>query len=115
MPTPVVRPASPPNKPGPDRRNPRRFSVFSRVMNNPEDLSDDELLEMLTPRQLAELDRAIAEMMGPEGLDKVISLQVMAQLYTVRAAERDETSALAMLQMAAAMRRRAEILAAAKG
>ena len=55
-------------------------------MNNPEDLSDDELLEMLTPRQLAELDRAIAEMMGPEGLDKVLSLQVMAQLYTVRAA-----------------------------
>ena len=83
-------------------------------MNNPEDLSDEELLQMLTPRQLAELDRAIAEMMGPEGLDKVISLQVMAQLYTVRATERDETSALAMLQMAAAMRRRAEILAEQK-
>jgi hypothetical protein len=99
--------------PAGDRRNPNRFSVFSRVMNNPEDLSDEELLEMLTPRQLAELDRAIAEMMGPEGLDKVISLQVMAQLYTVRAAERDEVSALAMLQMAAAMRRRADILAGA--
>jgi hypothetical protein len=96
-----------------DRRNPNRFSVFSRVMNNPEDLSDEELLEMLTPRQLAELDRAIAEMMGPEGLDKVISLQVMAQLYTVRATQRDEVSALAMLQMAAAMRRRADILAEA--
>jgi hypothetical protein len=39
----------------------------------------------------------------------------MAQLYTVRAAERDETSALAMLQMAAAMRRRAEHPGGAKG
>ncbi|MGR4863749.1 low temperature requirement protein A [Caulobacter sp. LARHSG274] len=84
-------------------------------MNNPEDLSDDELLELLTPRQLAELDRAIAEMMAQEGLDRVVSLQVMAQVYTVRAAERDETSALAMLQMAAAMRRRAAILAAEQG
>jgi hypothetical protein len=84
-------------------------------MNNPEDLSDDELLDMLTPRQLAELDRAIAEMMAQEGLDRVVSLQVMAQVYTVRAAERDETSALAMLQMAAAMRRRAAILAAERG
>ena len=79
---------------------------------NPEDFSDDELLAMLTPRQLAELDRAIAALMGPEGLDKVIPLQVTAQLYTLRAAERDPTSALAMLQMAAAMRRRAELLAA---
>jgi hypothetical protein len=84
-------------------------------MNNPEDLSDDELLDLLTPRQLAELDRAIAEMMAQEGLDRVVSLQVMAQVYTVRAAERDETSALAMLQMAAAMRRRATILAAEQG
>jgi hypothetical protein len=84
-------------------------------MNTPEDFSDDELLDMLTPRQLAELDRAIAEMMAQEGLDRVVSLQVMAQVYTVRAAERDETSALAMLQMAAAMRRRAAILAAERG
>ncbi len=81
-------------------------------MDNPDDLSDDELLAMLTPRQLADLDRAIAALMGPEGLDKVIPLQVTAQLYTMRAAERDPTSALAMLQMAAAMRRRAEVLAA---
>jgi hypothetical protein len=36
---------------------------------------------------------------------------VTAQLYTLKAAERDPTSALAMLQMAAAMRRRAELLA----
>jgi hypothetical protein len=79
---------------------------------NPEDFTDDELLAMLSPRQLADLDRAIAELMGPEGLDKVIPLQVTAQLYTVKAAERDPTSALAMLQMAAAMRRRAELLAA---
>ncbi len=79
-------------------------------MDNPDDLSDDELLAMLTPRQLADLDRAIAALMGPEGLDKVIPLQVTAQLYTLRAAERDPTSALAMLQMAAAMRRRAELL-----
>ncbi|WP_165186162.1 low temperature requirement protein A [Caulobacter soli] len=81
-------------------------------MDNPDDLSDEELLAMLTPRQLADLDRAIAGLMGPEGLDKVIPLQVTAQLYTMRAAERDPTSALAMLQMAAAMRRRAEVLAA---
>lgn len=78
---------------------------------NPEDFTDDELLAMLSPRQLADLDRAIAALMGPEGLDKVIPLQVTAQLYTVRAAERDPASALAMLQMAAAMRRRAELLA----
>ena len=84
-------------------------------MNNPEDLSDDELLEMLTPRQLAELDRTIGETFADGGVDRAEALFALAQVYTMRAAERDETSALAMLQMAAAMRRRAEILAADKG
>ena len=59
----------------------------------PEDYSDEELLAMLKPAQLAELDRQIGDMFG---------------------AERDETSALAMLQLAAAMRRRAELMLAAR-
>ena len=38
------------------------------------------------------------------------ALFALAQVYTMRAAERDETSALAMLQLAAAMRRRASLM-----
>ena len=76
----------------------------------PEDYSDDELLGMLNPAQLAELDRQIGEMFGAEGVDRVEALFAMANVYSLRAAERDETSALAMLQLAAAMRRRAEAL-----
>jgi hypothetical protein len=81
-------------------------------MTNPDDLSDDELLALLSPGQRAALDRTIGEMLADEGLDKSLSLEVLAQVYTVRAAERDPASALAMLQLAAAMRRRAAILAA---
>ena len=81
-------------------------------MINPDDLSDDELLALLSPGQLAARDRTIGEMLADEGLDKALSLEVLAQVYTVRAAERDPASALAMLQLAAAMRRRAAILAA---
>ena len=81
-------------------------------MINPDDLSDDELLALLSPGQLAALDRTIGEMLADEGLDKALSLEVLAQVYTVRAAERDPASALAMLQLAAARRRRAAILAA---
>lgn len=81
-------------------------------MTNPDDLSDDELLALLSPGQLAALDRTIGEMLANEGLDKALSLEVLAQVYTVRAAERDPASALAMLQLAAAMRRRAALLAA---
>lgn len=76
----------------------------------PEDYTDEELLAMLNPRQLAELDRQIGEMFGAEGVDRVEALFAMANVYSLRAAERDETSALAMLQLAAAMRRRAEAL-----
>ena len=76
----------------------------------PEEYTDDELLEMLNPRQLAELDRQIGDMFGAEGVDRVEALFAMANVYSIRAAERDETSALAMLQLAAAMRRRAEAL-----
>ena len=75
-------------------------------------MSDDELLDLLSPGQRAALDRTIGEMLADEGLDKSLSLEVLAQVYTVRAAERDPASALAMLQLAAAMRRRAAILAA---
>ena len=76
----------------------------------PEDYTDEELLAMLNPRQLAELDRQIGEMFGAEGVDRAEALFAMANVYSLRAAERDETSALAMLQLAAAMRRRAEAL-----
>ena len=38
----------------------------------------------------------------------------MANVYSLRAAERDEVSALAMLQLAAAMRRRADLMLASK-
>ena len=68
------------------------------------------LLAMLKPAQLAELDRQIGDMFGAEGVDKAEALLAMANVYGMRAAERDETSALAMLQLAAAMRRRAEAL-----
>jgi hypothetical protein len=78
----------------------------------PEDYSDDELLAMLNPAQLAELDRQIGEMFGAEGVDRVEALIAMANVYSLRAAERDETSALAMLQLAAAMRRRADAMLA---
>ncbi|WP_454715264.1 low temperature requirement protein A [Caulobacter segnis] len=80
----------------------------------PEDYSDDELLEMLNPVQLAELDRQIGEMFGAEGVDRIEALFAMANVYSLRAAERDEVSALAMLQLAAAMRRRAELMLASK-
>ncbi|WP_184720823.1 low temperature requirement protein A [Caulobacter sp.] len=80
----------------------------------PEDYSDDELLEMLNPIQLAELDRQIGEMFGAEGVDRVEALYAMANVYSLRAAERDEVSALAMLQLAAAMRRRAEAMMASR-
>jgi hypothetical protein len=80
----------------------------------PEDYSDDELLEMLNPVQLAELDRQIGEMFGAEGVDKAEALFAMASVYSLRAGERDPTSALAMLQLAAAMRRRAEQMVASR-
>ena len=80
----------------------------------PEDYSDDELLAMLNPVQLAELDRQIGEMFGAEGVDRVEALFAMANVYSLRAAERDEISALAMLQLAAAMRRRADAMLASR-
>lgn len=80
----------------------------------PEDYSDDELLGMLKPIQLAELDRQIGEMFGAEGVDRAEALLAMANVYSLRAAQRDEVSALAMLQLAAAMRRRAEAMIAAR-
>lgn len=80
----------------------------------PEDYSDDELLAMLNPVQLAELDRQIGEMFGAEGVDRVEALFAMANVYSLRAAERDEVSALAMLQLAAAMRRRADAMLASR-
>ncbi len=80
----------------------------------PEDYSDDELLAMLSPAQLAELDRQIGEMFGAEGVDRIEALFAMANVYSLRAAERDEVSALAMLQLAAAMRRRADLMLASK-
>jgi hypothetical protein len=80
----------------------------------PEDYSDDELLAMLNPVQLAELDRQIGEMFGAEGVDRIEALFAMANVYSLRAAERDEVSALAMLQLAAAMRRRADLMLASK-
>jgi hypothetical protein len=79
-------------------------------MDSPEDLTDEELLAMLTPRQLAELDRTIGETFADGGVDRAEALFALAQVYTMRAAERDETSALAMLQLAAAMRRRADMM-----
>ena len=80
----------------------------------PEDYSDDELLAMLSPAQLAELDRQIGEMFAAEGVDRIEALFAMANVYSLRAAERDEVSALAMLQLAAAMRRRADLMLASK-
>jgi len=79
-------------------------------MESPEDLTDEELLDMLTPRQLDELDRTIGETFADGGVDRAEALFALAQVYTMRAAERDETSALAMLQLAAAMRRRASLM-----
>ncbi len=83
-------------------------------MDSPEDLTDEELLGMLTPRQLDELDRTIGETFADGGVDRAEALFALAQVYTMRAAERDETSALALLQLAAAMRRRAEALASGR-
>ncbi|KSB88462.1 low temperature requirement protein A [Caulobacter vibrioides] len=80
------------------------------MSTTPEDLTDDDLLNLLTDDQLAELDSSIAEMFGAEGLDRAEALLVLARVYSMRAAERDEASALALLQLAAAMRRRAERL-----
>lgn len=89
----------------------RRVLYSARMIQPaPEDYTDEELLEMLNPRQLAELDRQIGQMFGAEGVDRVEALFAMANVYSIRAAERDEVSALAMLQLAAAMRRRAEML-----
>lgn len=76
----------------------------------PEDLTDDDLLALLTDDQLVELDQSIAETFGAEGLDRAEALLALARVYSMRAAERDEASALALLQLAAAMRRRAERL-----
>jgi hypothetical protein len=83
-------------------------------MDSPEELTDEELLGMLTPRQLAELDRTIGETFSDGGVDRVEALFALAQVYSMRAAQRDETSALALLQLAAAMRRRAEALASGR-
>jgi len=80
----------------------------------PEDYTDDELLEMLNPFQRAELDRQIGEMFNAEGVDRAEALFAMASVYSLRAGERDEVSALAMLQLAAAMRRRAEQMVASR-
>ena len=80
----------------------------------PEDYSDDELLAMLKPAQQAELDRQIGEMFGAEGVDRAEALLAMASVYSLRAGARDEVSALAMLQLAAAMRRRANQMIAAR-
>ncbi|WP_218278478.1 MULTISPECIES: hypothetical protein [unclassified Caulobacter] len=80
-------------------------------MDSPEDLSDEELLAMLTPQQLAQLDRTIGETFSDGGVDRAEALFALAQVYSMRAAQRDETSALALLQLAAAMRRRAEDIA----
>ncbi|MBU4433603.1 MAG: low temperature requirement protein A [bacterium] len=80
-------------------------------MDSPEDLTDEELLDMLTPYQLAELNRTIGETFADGGVDRVEALFALAQVYTMRAAQRDETSALALLQLAAAMRRRADQMA----
>lgn len=80
----------------------------------PEDYSDDELLDMLNPVQLAELDRQIGEMFGAEGVDRAEALLAMANVYSLRAAQRDEVSAMAMLQLAAAMRRRADQMLASR-
>ena len=77
----------------------------------PEDYSDDELLEMLNPAQRAELDRQIGEMFGAEGVDRAEALFAMANVYSLRAAERDETSAMAMLPV----RAEAERMMAASG
>lgn len=79
-------------------------------MDSPEDLTDEELLAMLTPRQLAELDRTIGDTFADGGVDRAEALLALAQVYAMRAAQRDETSALALLQLAAAMRRRAEAM-----
>jgi class 3 adenylate cyclase len=59
------------------------------------------------------IDQKIGEMFSAEGVDRVEALFAMANVYAMRAAERDENSALAMLQLAAAMRRRAQAMAAA--
>jgi hypothetical protein len=80
-------------------------------MDSPEDLTDDELLALLTQRQLTELNRTIGETFADGGVDRVEALYALAQVYAMRAAQRDEVSALALLQLAAAMRRRAEYLA----
>ncbi|MDB5454505.1 MAG: low temperature requirement protein [Caulobacter sp.] len=82
-------------------------------MDEPEDLSDDELLAMLTDAQLAELNRAIGEVFSDGGVDRAEALHALATVYSLRAGQRDPESALAMLQLAAAMRRRAAELAEA--
>jgi len=80
-------------------------------MDSPEDLTDEELLAMLSPLQLARLDQTIGETFSDGGVDRAEALFALAQVYTMRAAQRDETSALALLQLAAAMRRRASEIA----
>lgn len=80
------------------------------MTTTPEDLTDDDLLNLLTDEQLVELDHSIGETFGAEGLDRAEALLALARVYSMRAAERDEASALALLQLAAAMRRRADRL-----
>jgi hypothetical protein len=83
-------------------------------MDSPEDFTDDELLAMLTEAQLAELNRAIGEVFSDGGVDRAEALHALATVYSLRAGQRDPESALAMLQLAAAMRRRADELSQAK-
>lgn len=90
------------------------LTCYARSMDSPEDLTDEELLALLTPRQLAELNRTIGETFADSGVDRAEALYALAQVYGMRAAQRDEVSALALLQLAAAMRRRAEQLASGR-
>lgn len=83
-------------------------------MDSPEDLTDEELLAMLTPQQLEQLDRTIGETFADGGVDRAEALFALAEVYSIRATRRDETSALALLQLAAAMRRRAGLMTSGK-
>lgn len=83
-------------------------------MDSPEDLTDEELLAMLTPQQLEQLDRTIGETFADGGVDRAEALFALAEVYSIRATRRDETSALALLQLAAAMRRRAALMTSGK-
>ena len=54
----------------------------------PEDYSDDELLEMLNPVQLAELDRQIGEMFGAEGVDRIEAISAAFAVWSAQLADR---------------------------